>query len=87
MNTIHPAVAATACTAPSLASLALSFLPWALLVILAGVIMGGVIGWISHRAGDTPWEALRQGLMASVSWVGPLLAVLLFVINLVSQCR
>ncbi|MET8276248.1 hypothetical protein [Streptomyces sp. NPDC005096] len=65
----------------------LSFLPWVVIVALAGLITGGGVVWISRRAGDNRWEALRHGLFASLASVGPLLAVLAVVANLVSQCR
>jgi hypothetical protein len=86
-NGITFAAAATGCTQPSLASLALSFLPWIFLVLLAGLLMGAVVGWISRRAGDNPWEALRHGLTAVMTYTSLLLAVLFCLVNLVSQCR
>ncbi|MFE5879596.1 hypothetical protein [Streptomyces hydrogenans] len=86
MNGFHLAAAAN-CTTPSLGGLALSFLPWVLLVLVSGAIAGAAVGWISRRAGDGRWEALRHGVMASVAWVGPPLAVLLSLVNLLSQCR
>ncbi|MET9779346.1 hypothetical protein ABZ023_34755 [Streptomyces sp. NPDC006367] len=86
MNGFHLAAAA-GCTAPSLGSLALGFLPWLLLVFLGGAIAGAAVGWISRRAGDSRWEALRHGVMASVAWVGPPLAILLSLVSLFSQCR
>ncbi|MEU6339193.1 hypothetical protein ABZ839_33195 [Streptomyces cellulosae] len=81
------AAAATACTRPGFADLTLDFLPWALIILLAGMFMGAVVGWISRRAGDNRWESLRHGLTAWVTCTGPLLAVLLCLLTLASQCR
>jgi hypothetical protein len=73
--------------APSLWSLAWSVLPWVGIVALTGLITGGGVVWISRRAGDNRWEAVRHGLLASLASVGPLLTALAVVVNLVSQCR
>ncbi|MFJ8105744.1 hypothetical protein [Streptomyces sp. NPDC096132] len=75
------------CEALSLGNLAASMLPWVGCVTLTTVLFGGGIVWISRRAGDNGWEALRHGLLASFVSLGPLLTVLAIVVSLVSRCR
>ncbi|MEU8489375.1 hypothetical protein [Streptomyces sp. NPDC048641] len=87
LNGITFAAAATGCTQPSLTSLAVTFVPWIITVLLAGAVMGTVVAWISRRAGDNAWESLRHAMTSATAFTGLLLTVLIFLINLVSQCR
>ncbi|MFF8971046.1 hypothetical protein [Streptomyces sp. NPDC014995] len=78
---------AAGCVAPSLWSLTASLLPWAGILALTALFIGGGVAWISRRAGDNRWEALRHGLLAAFVSGGPLLTVLAVVVNLMSRCR
>ncbi|MFB7257581.1 hypothetical protein [Streptomyces nojiriensis] len=75
------------CVSPSLWMLVAAALPWLAVILMAGVMTGVLVGWISRRGGDNTWLALRHGLLAVPAAVGPLLAVLVLVVTLVGQCR
>ncbi|MEU6843536.1 hypothetical protein ABZ930_16840 [Streptomyces sp. NPDC046716] len=64
----------------------LALVPYLWLIVVIGVLIGLVVGWLSRRAGDNSWESARQGMATGLTITGPLLSVLTLLAVLPPAC-
>ncbi|MFD9007069.1 hypothetical protein ACFV0T_40120 [Streptomyces sp. NPDC059582] len=63
------------CPRPEPADRLMVLFPYLWLVVVVGLLVGLLTGWLSHRGGDNTWESARQGLATGLATTGPLLTV------------
>ncbi|MDX2823627.1 hypothetical protein PV416_21595 [Streptomyces ipomoeae] len=85
------AVAAASRSAPACAPLPpadrlLALLPYLWSILVIGLLIGLLGGWLSHRGGDNAWESARQGMALGLTVMGPLLTVLTLLAVLPPAC-
>ncbi|MEU5403906.1 hypothetical protein ABZ348_32015 [Streptomyces sp. NPDC005963] len=77
---------AAACAPLSPAERLLALFPYLWLIVVIGVLIGLLVGWLSRRAGGNDWESARHGTATGLTAAGPLLTVLTLLAVLPTPC-